>query len=160
MSHWSQYTQENSFRDHNDRQQLKRAAGESEHGSGLHMPTGVWDFAVAFILAMVVWFVAPLVNLPPLWAIPALLLYIFVRPLLRAHKAAARTGKTARRTRHPVLLHTTCWTIVLTTLGIWFAVSEGDISLARAGITSAGIGAVFGLIAGLIVRFVRRKRAS
>lgn len=67
-------------------------------------------------------------------------------------------GRSGPRIRHPIRFHVLMGAIGWAGLGLWFAISEGDLPLAHAAATFGGIGAVLGLIVSSLVRAGRAIR--
>jgi hypothetical protein len=131
---------------------LDRATGSGAYGSpgdgtGPHFHMGHVLFG--FFLAGVTWLVGPLIGIHEFFAFPALLLGIVFAGVLT--KRRSRSARKPRSVRFYIL----AGAFVFTGLGLWFAISEGDISLTRAAITSAPIGAVLGLVWGVVVKMLR-----
>jgi hypothetical protein len=131
--------------------------------ASLHIGCGSILAGVGF--AFLVWFGGGFVGFHEFWAFPAL----FVGMIGAAAIAqwVRRRGDSPRRSgpriRHPIRFHVLMGAIGWAGLGLWFAISEGDLPLARAAATFGGIGAVLGLIVGSLVRAgraIRRRRTT
>jgi hypothetical protein len=63
---------------------------------------------------------------------------------------------TPRSTARTIVTFTAAGAIVMACLGVWFALSEGDIDPSVAGLRFGAVGAVPGLVIGLLVAWRRR----
>ena len=143
-------------REHDIQDHLNKVTGSGRYAGG---PTDGAHFTMANVfaglgVAFVVWWAVQFVGLNPLWAIPAGMVAIPLSGLLlnRNRRRPRTKPRAGRRITSPVRFFVALGAAVGAALGVWFAMSEGDIPILRAAVTFGVIGAVLGFVPGLLVK--------
>jgi hypothetical protein len=146
---------ERTQREYKMKDHLDKLTGSGRHAGG---PTDGPHFTMANVMAglgvaFVMWWAVQLVGLNPLWSIPCGVIAV---PLSGAKRRRSRSQeRSTKRAKKPVWFFMLLGAAACTAMGVWFAVSEGDIPIVRAALTSGVIGAVLGFVFGLVVRVWR-----
>lgn len=129
----------------------QKRAGPDRPAS-VHIGCGSVLAGVGF--AFLVWVLGGFLSFHEFWAIPALFVGIIGAGVIstRRGRDSGSRARSGPRIRHPVRFHVLLGAIGWAGVGVWFAISEGDLPVARGAATFGGIGAVLGLIVGLLVR--------
>lgn len=140
--------------------QLDRVTGSGKYATGPTDGThfGLGSVVTGVCVAFFLWIPLQAVGLHAFWSIPAGAVAIFLVPAI-----AGRKRSEAERRPRSVLFFTLLGAIAFAPLGVWFAVSEGDIPVMRAGLTLAAMGAVLGFVVGLLAkarRAIRNRRMA
>jgi small-conductance mechanosensitive channel len=131
------------------------ATGRYQRGptDGRHFRLG--SVATGVCVTLVLWIPLQAVGIHPFWSLPAGAVSIFMTGVLANWRASLAAKRSGTRVRSPVRFFAVLGAIVCAGLGIWFALSEGDLPVVRGAITFGAIGAVLGLAFGGLVKILR-----
>lgn len=137
-----------------EQDQLNRVTRSGRYQGG---PTdgrhfGLGSVATGVLVTLVLWIPLQAFGIHPFWALPAGAISIFLVGVVANRGASSRSGTA---TESPIRRFTVFGAIVCAGLGVWFALSEGDLPVIRGAVTFGGIGAVLGFAFGVLVKLLR-----
>jgi small-conductance mechanosensitive channel len=143
-----------------EQDQLNRLTNSGRYQGG---PTdgrhfGLGSITIGVCVTLFLWIPLQAVGIHPFWSLPAGAFSMFLTGVFANWSASLAAKRSGSRVRSPVRFFAVLGAIVCAGLGIWFALSEGDLPVVRGAITFGAIGAVLGLAFGVLVKILRSIR--
>ena len=143
-----------------EQDQLNRVTRSGRYQGG---PTDGWHFGMSSVatgvfVTLVLWIPLQAVGIHPFWSLPAGAISVFLVGALANWMASAPAKRSESRVQRPIRFFAVVGALVCAGLGIWFALSEGDLPVVRGAVTFGGIGAVLGFAFGMFLKMLRTIR--